>query len=150
MPKWINGDSMAASEFKHNGKNRDLHYVHVRRDAREYKNRLKKSRNKKDTFGSQDVDIKDYIISPEGWEGIMFAFYFLSIPYIAGIIFLFLFIARADMESFLVFDLTSFFVVWAIGYEIVASMLLIGIFISYIKYMSKKQPVNSNRLSKRR
>jgi hypothetical protein len=140
---------MATPEYQHSNRSKDLHYVHVRRDAKEYKNRLKKSRNKKDTFGSQDVDIKDYIISPDGWEGIMFAFYFLSIPYIAGIVFLFLFIARADMESFLVFDLTSFFVVWAIGYEIVASLLLIGIFISYIKYMSTNKPVKSNRLSRR-
>ncbi len=140
---------MAEPEFQHYNRNKDLHYVHVRRDAKEYKERLKKSRNKKETFGSQEVDVRDYVISPEGWEGIMFGFYFLSIPYIAGIIFLFVFIARADIENFLVFDLTSFFVVWAIGYEIVASLLLIGIFISYIKYMSSNKPIVSNRLARR-
>ena len=140
---------MAGSDFRESNRNKDLHYVHIRRDVKEYKDRLKRSRNKKTTFSSQDVDIKDYIISPEGWEGIMFTFYFFSIPYIAGIIFLFLFIARADMESFLVFDLTSFFVVWAIGYEIVASILLIIIFISYLKYMSTDKPVVSNRISRR-
>jgi hypothetical protein len=128
---------------------KNSNYVHVRRDAKEYKNRLKKSRKKRESFSSQEVDVKDYIISPEGWEGIMFTFYFLAIPYITGIIFLFLFIARADMESFLVFDLTSFFIVWAIGYEIVASILIVAIFIAYIRYLSREDKVKSNRISKR-
>jgi hypothetical protein len=128
---------------------KNSNYVHVRRDAKEYKNRLKKSRKKRESFSSQEVDVKDYIISPEGWEGIMFTFYFLAIPYITGIVFLFLFIARADMESFLVFDLTSFFIVWAIGYEIVASILIVAIFIAYIRYLSREDKVKSNRISKR-
>jgi len=128
---------------------KNSNYVHVRRDAKEYKNRLKKSRKKRENFSSQEVDVKDYIISPEGWEGIMFTFYFLAIPYITGIVFLFLFIARADMESFLVFDLTSFFIVWAIGYEIVASILIVAIFIAYIRYLSREDKVQSNRISRR-
>ncbi|MEA1919187.1 MAG: hypothetical protein U9N52_05055 [Campylobacterota bacterium] len=140
---------MSTPKFQNSERNQDLHYVHVRRDAKEYKDRLQKSRKNKDNFGSQEVDVKDFIISPEGWEGIMFTFYFLSIPYITGIIFLFLFIARADMENFLVFDLTAFFVVWAIGYEIVASLILITIFISYLKYMTRKENVKSNRVARR-
>lgn len=137
---------MSNPEFQHSDRSQDLHYVNVRREAKEYKNRLNKSRHKKKTFGSQNIDVKDYIVSPEGWEGIMFTFYFLSIPYITGIIFLFVFIARADMDNFLVFDLTAFFVVWAIGYEIVASLILIAIFISYIKYMTRDKPIRSNRI----
>ncbi len=141
---------MSTPEFQSSDSNaQDLHLVHVRRDMKDYKNRLQGSRKQNKTFGSQDVDVKDFIISPEGWEGIMFTFYFLSIPYITGIIFLFLFIARADLENFLIFDLTAFFVVWAIGYEIVASLILIIIFISYIKYMSKDKPIKSNRISRR-
>jgi hypothetical protein len=53
------------------------------------------------------------------------------------------------MESFLVFDLTSFFIVWAIGYEIVASILIVAIFIAYIRYLSREDKVKSNRISKR-
>jgi len=139
---------MSNPEFQHSDRSQDLHYVNVRREAKEYKDRLSKSRHKKKTFGSQNIDVKDYIVSPEGWEGIMFTFYFLSIPYITGIIFLFVFIARADMENFLVFDLTAFFVVWAIGYEIVASLILTAIFISYIKYMTSDNPIRSNRIPK--
>lgn len=140
---------MSTPEFQSSDSNQDLHLVRVRRDMKDYKNRVQKSRKNNSSFGSQDVDVKDFIISPEGWEGIMFTFYFLSIPYITGIIFLFLFIARADLENFLIFDLTAFFVVWAIGYEIVASLILIVIFISYIKYMSKDKPIKSNRISNR-
>jgi hypothetical protein len=139
---------MSNPEFQYSDRNQDLHYVNVRREAKEYKERISQSRKKKETFGNQDVEVKDFIISPEGWEGIMFGFYFLSIPYIAGILFLFLFIARADMENFLVFDLSAFFVVWAIGYEVVASIILIAIFISYIKYMTRDKTVQSNRIKR--
>lgn len=125
---------------------RDNHSIHSLRGAKAYKNRLRESRKRKDSFGSQEIDVKDYIISPEGWEGIMLSFYFITIPYITGILFLFLAIARGDMEKFLVFDITAFFIVWAIGYEIVATLLLIAIFISYIKFMSKEKKVESNRI----
>ncbi len=127
----------------------DNHHVHSLRDANKYKSRLRASRKRGGTFASQEVEVKDYIISPEGWEGIMLSFYFLSIPYIVGILFLFLVIARGDMDNFLVFDITAFFIVWAIGYEIVASLLLIGIFISYIKYMSNDKPIQSNRIARK-
>ena len=140
---------MSTPEFKSSDSNKDLRLVRVRRDMKEYKNRVDAGRKNRASFGSQEVDVKDFIISPEGWEGIMFSFYFLSIPYITGVIFLFLFIARADLENFLIFDLTAFFVVWAIGYEIVASLILIVIFVSYIKYMTKDKPIKSNRISNR-
>ncbi len=112
----------------------------ARLDAKAYRDRLNRVRKGKSaTFSSQKLDIKDYIISPEGWEGIMFTFYFASIPYITGITFLFLFIAKGDVGNFLVFDIFAFFIVWAIGYEIVASFLLLIIFMSYFNFMNKSK-----------
>jgi len=127
---------MAGPEYLHSKRGDNLHYIDARREAREYRERHDKQRKKYvDSFGSQEINVTDYIISPEGWEGVMFTFYFLAIPYITGIIFLFFFVARSDLDNFLVLDISAFFVVWAIGYEIVASLILLMLFVSYIKWV---------------
>ncbi len=88
-----------------------------------------------DSFGSQQVDLKNYVLSPEGWEGVMFTIYFLVVPYLIGVLFLFLFVAGSDIDNFLILDITAFFVLWAIGYEIVATLLMLGLLLSYLKWM---------------
>ena len=125
-----------AGSNKYGGMNKkDLHILHARYEVREYEKRKKQRR--KESFGSQEIDVSDYIFSPEGWEGAMFFFYFLSIPYIVGVMFLFLFVAGANIENFLIIEFDAFFIVWAIGYEIVASMILVAIFLSYLKFLSR-------------
>ncbi|WP_345978828.1 hypothetical protein [Sulfurimonas sp. HSL3-2] len=105
-------------------------------DAQKYLNRMKGVRKvKKESFGSQKVDINDYILSPEGWEGLMFFLYFVSIPYLIGALFLFIFIAQGSVINFFVLDISAFFIVWAIGYEVIASLILITIFFSYLNYV---------------
>lgn len=107
-------------------------------DTQQYLERMREARVvRNESFGSQKIDINDYILSPEGWESLMFFLYFLAIPYLFGILFLFLFIAHASVTSFLILDLTTFFIVWAIGYEVIATLLLFSIFISYINYLSQ-------------
>ena len=107
-------------------------------DRNKYMQRMKKAKKvKHEDFGSQNVDVKDYILSPEGWEGIMFFIYFLSIPYLVGALFIFLFIAHGSFSNLFVLDMTAFFIIWAIGYEVIASLLLVVIIISYIKYISR-------------
>jgi hypothetical protein len=88
-----------------------------------------------ESFGSKTINISDYILSPEGWENMMFLFYFLSFPYLVGALFLFLFIAHASVTNFFTLDFTAFFIVWAIGYEVIAVLLLFSIFLSYVKYL---------------
>ncbi len=135
---------MSDTQMQNSGPDCNLHSVHAQRDTQDYKKRLKEARRKKaDNFATQEVAFKDYIISPQGWEGIMFAFYLLALPYVTGVIFLFLFVAQADMHNFLILDITHFFIVWAIGYEIVATVIMILIFISYIKYISKKEKLTT-------
>ena len=105
-------------------------------DMEEYKERMQSLRKKKvETFGDKPVDVNKYIISPEGMEGFVISIYILVIPYIVGASVLFLFVAGSDIDRFLTMDLTTFFIVWAIGYEVVAALLLSAIFYSYLKYM---------------
>jgi len=84
------------------------------------------------SFAKQEVNVKAYILAPEGYEALMFAIYFLTIPYLVGLSFLYLFVARASFEHFLNFNLSSFFVIWAIGYELVAVVLLTIIAYNFI------------------
>lgn len=113
-------------------------------DAQKYLDRMKGVRKvKKESFGSQKVDVNDYILSPEGWEGLMFFLYFVSIPYLIGALFLFIFVAQGSVVNFFVLDISAFFIVWAIGYEVIASLILITIFFSYLNYVRESM---SNRI----
>jgi small-conductance mechanosensitive channel len=102
-----------------------------RYQARQDKHR--RNRKKEDDFLSQDIDVKDYIISPEGYESIMLAIYFLTVPYIIGLSVIFFYVADADFEKFQMIDFTTVFVVWMIGYEVIAALLLFFIFIAFIR-----------------
>jgi len=128
---------MAASVKSESTENKHFYYTNV--DVSEYQSRMDKVRNKKESFGSQEIDVNDYILSPAGWEGLMFTLYALLIPYTAGILFLFVFVAHVAIEKFLLLDIASMFIVWAIGYEVLAISLLIGIFLSYLAYLKKSK-----------
>ena len=91
------------------------------------------NKRKNNSFAQQEVDVKAYILAPEGYEAFMFSIYFLTIPYLTGLTFLYLFVAKANFEHFLNVKLSSFFVIWAIGYELVAAVLLTLIAYSFVK-----------------
>ena len=117
---------------------KNFYYTNVE-DVRDYQDRMKNSRKKKHvtSFGEQDVDLNRYLISPAGLEGLMYTIYFLLIPYASGALFLFFFIAHVSFDKFLQLDLASLFIVWAIGYELIAVVLLFMIFLSYLSYLRK-------------
>jgi len=108
-----------------------------RRNNQTYYNKMRnaqrRKRNRK-SFASKEVNIKDMVFAPEGYEGIFFFAYFLIIPYLAGSIFLFLFVAGGNYDSFMLLNMTAVFIVWAIGYEIVATIALSIIFIMFLFY----------------
>ena len=104
-----------------------------------YNNLLLESRKRAEkrnrtSFGSQKVELSDYLLSPKGYESVVYTFYFISIPYVLGALFLFVVIARLSFSNFMLLNFNSFFIVWAIGYEIIASILLIVIFMAFLKY----------------
>lgn len=124
-----------------NHRNNMMYYNQMVRDGR-----AKKSSNvgrvaAQASFSSQKVDFSDYLLAPSGYEGIFYTIYFLTIPYVLGATFLFFFIAKGNYGNFMLLDTTAFLIVWMIGYEIIASLLLIAIFISFLRY--EKKPKNS-------
>lgn len=111
----------------------------AKESAKEYQyGKLKVRRQIEEGFFNQPVDYREFILSPEGYEGATLTFYVVTAPYVAGLLFLFLFIARAQLDLFIEFNLTSFFIIWAIGYEVCAALILIGIFIAWLKYISDR------------
>lgn len=114
-----------------------LYYNQLLQSDRRSKLKDDKSRKKKKdklSFGSQRVEFKDYVYAPDDYEWLAYLLYFVTIPYVTGAIFLFLFVAGGDYDNFMLLNLNSFFIVWAIGYEIVAVFLLFWIFIMFLQY----------------
>jgi len=97
---------------------------------------FQKRNNKRRTeasFAQKEIDVKAFIIAPEGYETFMFIIYFITVPYLAGLTFLYLFIAQASFTHFLNFKISSFFVIWMIGYEVTAVIALTLIAYAFVK-----------------
>ncbi len=138
------GEIMAIGMKETDSPKKNFYYTDVE-DVRDYKDRMKDSRKKKchtESFGEQEVDLNRYLISPAGLEGLMYTIYFLLIPYAFGALFLFFFIAHISFDKFLQLDLASLFIVWAIGYELIAVLLLFMILLSYLSYLKKSSKRN--------
>ncbi len=120
-----------------NHRNNAMYYNQMLRENRVKKSSSKKQNTALATFSSQKVYFSDYVFAVEGYESIFYTIYFLMIPYIVGAVFLFFFVAKGDYDNFMLLDTSAFLIVWMIGYEIVATLLLISIFISFLRYDKK-------------
>jgi hypothetical protein len=129
----------------HQNNNNDSLYYDSVEDTRSYGARINQQRKKRDSFSSQEIDINKYVLSPEGWENVALTLYIILIPYIVGVLFLFVFIAQVAFDKFLLLDMGSIFIVWAIGYEVIAVTLLFIIFLAFLSYLSKSNEKNTPR-----
>jgi len=111
----------------------------ARKDAKHFQNEHRKLQRKRDDFFNQNLDYRDFVFSPEGYEAAFLALYIVTIPYLAGILFLYLFIAEANFALFATFNLTSYLVIWAIGYEVLAVSILLVIIASAIQHYRQKR-----------
>lgn len=104
-----------------------------------------------DKFTQQEVDLaKTPLFFPEGFEKIFLAIYFVILPYIAGLLFLFFYVAEAKIELFLSLnDESSFLLTWIIGYEIIAAIILLSIMKMAIGFANKNRKKGLKRGFKR-
>jgi hypothetical protein len=81
-------------------------------------------------FSQKKVDLAQTpLFFPEGFEKIFLAIYFFTLPYLAGLLFLFFYVAKGKLELFSSLYKESYFILtWAIGYELLAALILIYIF----------------------
>ena len=131
-----------------NHRNNQMYYNQIVREESYKKNNGQKYESSiKPSFTSQNIEFGDYVFVINGYEGIFYTLYFLAVPYITGAIFLFFFVAGGSYDNFMLLDMNAFLIVWLIGYEIVATLILITIFISFLKYdrAPKKKNKRPNR-----
>ena len=97
------------------------------------KGHLIKSSN---SFTQKEVDLTDTpLFFPQNFEKVFLAIYFVVLPYIAGLLFLFFYIAEGKAELFLSLnDDSSFILTWAIGYEIIATLAILYIIKSAVSF----------------
>jgi len=116
--------------------NKSMFYYNqmIERDRKEQMSKSAKRKKHFNSFASQKIDFKEYLYIPGGIEYFAYLFYLVGVPYITGAIFLFFAIAGGDISNFKLINLNAFFIVWAIGYEISATLLLLYIVSLYIRY----------------
>jgi hypothetical protein len=91
------------------------------------------------SFAQQNVNLsKTPLFFPLGLEKVFLAIYFVTLPYIFGLVFLFFYVAKGQIELFLAVNQNSSFILtWAIGYEILAVLIILYIIKSAIAFSAK-------------
>ena len=94
-----------------------------------YAPKKKPLRNSNDKFSQQNITFNDTpLFFPVGMEKLFLLIYFVTLPYIAGLMFLFFYVGEGKAELFLSLnEESSFILTWAIGYEIIAGLLILYI-----------------------
>jgi len=93
----------------------------------------KEKREKAKSFFQKKIYLRDYIDLPEGLVNIIFLGFFLLIPYTIGVLFTFTFLADLSLLTYKDMH-NSFAFLWVLGYELVASLLLLLIIKSSINF----------------
>ena len=96
--------------------------------VRQEKLRKKEEHRKSKSFLSRNLDISNYINLPEGVQNIIIFSLIIAIPYFLGVMFIFLILAQASFDRYYDLDIHFFPLVWSMGYECLAFILLMLIF----------------------
>ena len=107
----------------------------IRREKQ--KRRKAQTRDKLAEFMSADVHDGEFGIIPEGYGGISYIAFLIFAPWLAGIAFIFFYVASGDMETFNGIK-ESTLLTWVIGYEILAAVVLLLIFKKLLFYILSK------------
>ena len=117
----------------------------AKRELVEKKNKIRKAKieekKKKESksFLSKSIILSDYIYLPESLQQPFLAIIFTTIPYLFGLVLLYLLVYLNKVEAKLItFNFNSFLLTWTIGYETIAFLLLLLIFKSALTFKPKK------------
>ena len=109
-------------------------------DDRYYKQRKQLMGNKKSksqkpkSFLSQKVSLSDFVNLDESTLNIVASIAFVVLPYITGIAFIFLLIANANFDTFKDININDYLIYWTIGYEVLATVIILFIIKSAINF----------------
>ncbi len=123
-----------------------LNTVHRALKEKAYRTRqlqLKAQSQEKQTqnhsFLHQRLELNELIHLPEGIGNFIFFVAFILIPYIVGVLFIFVTIAGIDLQIFKGINIQEYTIYWAIGYEVIAFFLLMLIFKSAIEFKRNRK-----------
>jgi hypothetical protein len=100
-----------------------------------------KQRHSPPKFTQKNVELTQTpLFFPEGFEKLFLAIYFVTLPYIAGILFLFFYVSGGNLETFASLNKDQAFILtWAIGYEIIASLIMLWILKMAISFANESR-----------
>jgi hypothetical protein len=96
------------------------------------------------SFAKQKVSLNNSpLLFPNGLENVFAGLYFIFLPYLTGIVFLFIFISKGSIDIFQSLNTeSSFFFSWCIGYECLAGIVLLWILKSAVFFSLEKKNAN--------
>jgi len=115
----------------------------------EKKNNFKNTARTNNNYLKQEVELNKtpFLFFPPGKEFLFLGIYFATLPYITGLLFLFFYVSEGKASTFgAVSTDSNFFLVWTIGYEILAVLAVLWIIKNAISYSIK----NSQAMSRSR
>ena len=102
-------------------------------------------------YMQQPVDLQKtpFLFFPPGKEMLFLGIYFATLPYITGLLFIFFYVSDANAKTFGNIGVDSnFFLVWALGYEVLATIIVLWIIKNAIVFNfknSRTQPEHPGR-----
>ena len=110
------------------------HSIEDKANQRRKKNFIQKqNKEKAKKFFQKKIYLSDFIHLSEGLANTLFLGMFVFIPYLLGVVFTFVILAKASVRTYERVD-NSFAFSWVIGYEFLAGFLLLTIFISAMRF----------------
>ena len=105
-----------------------------------------------DNYLKKEVELNKtpFLFFPPGKEFLFLGIYFVTLPYIAGMLFLFFIVSEGKASTFSAVSTDSnFFLVWTVGYEILAALAVVLIIKNAIMFSIKNSRSVSSRSSRK-
>ena len=93
--------------------------------GRQKKLKAKKKKKHSKGFLTRNIELSHYLNLPESVQNILLFSLFIAIPYLLGILFIFLVMAEASFEKYSSLCINSFPLIWSLGYECLAFLILL-------------------------
>ena len=90
-------------------------------------------KEKSKSFFQKKIYVTDFIDLPKGLVNIIIFILFIFIPYLIGITFTFIFLAKLSFHTYQSFQ-NPFAFSWVMGYELLATLLLLAIIKSALTF----------------
>ena len=100
----------------------------------------KQKKEIKESYFSKKINLDQILDLPDGLQQIVFFIFFLLVPYSTGL--LFVLVTRLEMVSLQSQKIHEFLFFWTIGYEFLATMLLLFIFEQSFMYRGSTSSVS--------